>query len=129
MPTCQTSKMENFTRIVNNFEALLFQSKTLLNVWQGSEYVSDDSSNILGTNLYSPDFACNLWFSDDFRENRSSLIRLNLPNIPPSTQDVKWTYIKRSEDVQDNFWAFYVRSIYILCLVGRSEIWKRYLRT
>ena len=88
MPTCQTSKMENFTRIVNNFEALLFQSKTLLNVWQGSEYVSDDSSDSLGTNLYSPDFACNLWFSDDFRENRSSLIRLNLPNIAPSTQDV-----------------------------------------
>ena len=31
------------------------------------------------------------------------------------TQDVNWTYIKRSEDVLDAFWTFYVRSIYVLC--------------
>ena len=36
----------------------------------------------------------------------------------PETQDVNWTYIRRSEDVQDAFWKFYVRSIYVLCLLG-----------
>ena len=34
------------------------------------------------------------------------------------TQDVNWTYIRRSEDIQDIFWTFYVRSIYVLCLQG-----------
>ena len=33
----------------------------------------------------------------------------------PWTQDVNWTYIRRSEDVQDVFWTSYVRSIYVLC--------------
>ena len=33
------------------------------------------------------------------------------------TQDVNWTYIRRSEDVQDVFWTSYVRSIYV-CLFG-----------
>ena len=28
-------------------------------------------------------------------------------------------YIRRSEDVLDVFWTFYVRSIYVLCLRGR----------
>ena len=36
----------------------------------------------------------------------------------PQTQDVNWTCIKRSEDVVDVFWTFYVRSIYVLWLRG-----------
>ena len=35
-------------------------------------------------------------------------------------QDVNWTYIRRSGDVQDVFWMFNVRSIYVLCLRGYS---------
>ena len=37
---------------------------------------------------------------------------------PLSTQDVNWTYIRRSEGVQDVFWTSYVRSIYVFCLLG-----------
>ena len=42
------------------------------------------------------------------------------PTPPPHThtQDVNWTYIRRSEDVLDVFWTSYVRSIYVLCLRG-----------
>ena len=29
-------------------------------------------------------------------------------------EDASWTYIRRSEGVQDVFWTFYVRSIYVL---------------
>ena len=36
------------------------------------------------------------------------------------TQDVNWTYIRRSEDVLVVFWTSYVRSIYVLCLLGKS---------
>ena len=39
----------------------------------------------------------------------------------PQTQDVHWTYIRRSEDVQDVFWTPYVRSIYVLCLGGAAS--------
>lgn len=35
-----------------------------------------------------------------------------------STQNVHWTLIKRSDDVQDVFWNFYMRSLYALCLDG-----------
>ena len=34
----------------------------------------------------------------------------------PQIQYLNWTYIRRSEDVQDVFWTSYVRSIYVLCL-------------
>ena len=34
----------------------------------------------------------------------------------PKTQDVNWTYIRRSEDVLDVLWTSYVRLIYVLCL-------------
>ena len=47
---------------------------------------------------------------------------------PPSTQDVNWTYIRRSEDVQDVFWTSYVRSIYVLFLLGRNII-QRFMKT
>ena len=33
------------------------------------------------------------------------------------TQDLNWTYIRRSEDVLGVFWTSYVRSIYVLCLL------------
>ena len=39
----------------------------------------------------------------------------------PQTQDVNWTYIRRSEDVQDVFWTPYVRLIYVLCLRGGNH--------
>ena len=36
-------------------------------------------------------------------------------NLTPQTQDVNWTYIRRSEDIQNVFWTSYVHSIYVLC--------------
>ena len=39
--------------------------------------------------------------------------------VPPQTQDVNWSYIRRSEDVLNVFWMFYERSVYVLCLRGR----------
>ena len=38
--------------------------------------------------------------------------------VTPQTQDVNWTYIRRSEDAQDVLWTSYVRLIYVLCLRG-----------
>ena len=50
------------------------------------------------------------------------------------TQDVNLTYIRRSEDVLDVFWTSYVRSIYVLCLLGTyrnliiyKDIWRAML--
>ena len=37
------------------------------------------------------------------------------------SQDVNWTYIRRSEGVQDVFWTSYKRLIYVLCPGGHSE--------
>ena len=38
---CQTSKMEDFEKIVEGFELLtIFAKCSILNVWQGSDYVS-----------------------------------------------------------------------------------------
>ena len=37
-------------------------------------------------------------------------------------QDVNWTYIRRSEDIQGVFWTSYVRSIYVLCLRGQGAL-------
>ena len=47
----------------------------------------------------------------------------------PSIQDVNWTYVRRSEEVQDVFRTSYVRSIYVLCpgVNIRREIWRRSL--
>ena len=40
---CQTSKMERFARIVNNIQPLILQKAfSILDVWLGSEYTSDD---------------------------------------------------------------------------------------
>ena len=42
-------------------------------------------------------------------------------DIPPQwRQGVNWAYIRRSEDAQDVFWTSYVRSIYVLCLLGHN---------
>ena len=38
------------------------------------------------------------------------------------TQDVKWTYKRRLEDVLEVFWTSYVRSVYVLCPVGKWRI-------
>ena len=46
----------------------------------------------------------------------------SLTIISPQTQDVNWTYIRRSEDVLDVFWTSYVRSIYVLCLWGKKVL-------
>ena len=40
--------------------------------------------------------------------------------FPPGHKDVNRMYIRRSEDVQDVFWASYIRSIYILVSRGES---------
>ena len=42
----------------------------------------------------------------------------------PWFQDVNWTYIRRSEDVQGMPWTSYVRSIYVLRLRGSKYISK-----
>ena len=38
--------------------------------------------------------------------------------LTQSSQDVNWTYIRRSEDIQDVFWTSYMRSVYVLCRLG-----------
>ena len=45
------------------------------------------------------------------------------------TKDANWTYIGRSEDVQDVFRTSYVRSIYVLCLLGSPLVWMCHSRT
>ena len=42
--------------------------------------------------------------------------------ISPWTQDVNWTYIRRSEDTLDVFWTSYIRLIYILCPGGLQNL-------
>ena len=42
----------------------------------------------------------------------------------PWTQDVNWTYIRRSEDVHGVFWTSHIRSIYVLCPGGIC--WKKF---
>ena len=38
---CQTSKIESFAKIVNGFMPLtIFAKRSILDVWQGSEYAS-----------------------------------------------------------------------------------------
>ena len=36
-------------------------------------------------------------------------------------QDKNWTYIRRSEDIQNVFWTSYVPTVYVLCLRGNTE--------
>ena len=40
---------------------------------------------------------------------------IHLQQTSPLTQDLNWTYIIFSEDVQDVFWTSHVRSFYVLC--------------
>ena len=39
----------------------------------------------------------------------------------PWTQEVNWTYMRRSEDLQSVFWTSYVRLIYIMCPGGQVK--------
>ena len=48
--------------------------------------------------------------------------KLTGKHLSPWTQGVNWTYIRRSEDVQDIFWTPYVRSIYVLCPGGFQSL-------
>ena len=45
----------------------------------------------------------------------------------PWTQDVNWTYIRRSEDVEDVFWTSYVRLIYVPSPGGKYHAKNRIL--
>ena len=46
--TCQTSKMERFTKILNDWKALIsFAKRPVLDVWQGSKYASIKSNIIV----------------------------------------------------------------------------------
>ena len=36
----------------------------------------------------------------------------------PWTQDLNWTYIRRSEDGLDVFWTSYTHSVHVMCLRG-----------
>ena len=45
-----------------------------------------------------------------------------LIELTPWTQDVNWTYIRRSEDVLDVCWTSYIRSIYVLCLRDKMQL-------
>ena len=50
-----------------------------------------------------------------FKDNQNiAKVESNILLVTPQTQDGNWTY------VQDVFWTSYVRSIYVLCLRGRS---------
>ena len=39
----------------------------------------------------------------------------------PWTEDVNWTYVRRSEEILDLFWSSYTLSIYVLCTGGTLE--------
>ena len=47
-----------------------------------------------------------------------SLYLFWIREITSWTQDVHWMYIRRSKDVLDIFWTFYLGSIYVLCPGG-----------
>ena len=56
-----------------------------------------------------------------FKDNQNiAKVESNILLVTPQTQDANWTYIRRSEDVRDVFWTSNARSIYVLCLRGRS---------
>ena len=52
----------------------------------------------------------------EFHISAKCMFTIIQKHISPKTQDVNWTYIRRSENVQDVIWTSYVRSIYVLCL-------------
>ena len=39
-------------------------------------------------------------------------------------QDVNWTYIRHSKEVQDVFWTLYVHSICVMCLGGTHSLFE-----
>ena len=47
---CQRSKMELFEKIIEGFEPLtIFEKRSILNFWQGSEYASASDVRLFGT--------------------------------------------------------------------------------
>ena len=47
---CQTSKVELFEKIIEDFESLaVFDKRSILNVWQGSEYASATDGRLFRT--------------------------------------------------------------------------------
>ena len=52
---------------------------------------------------------------NNFKLGVQSKYYIKIKIISPWTQDVNWTYIRRSEDVKDVFWTSYIRSVYVLC--------------
>ena len=58
--TCQTLKMKFFTKIVNGFQTLtIFAKSSIVNIWQGSEYVSGYSQEeLISFRSQSIDFPC-----------------------------------------------------------------------
>ena len=44
---CQTSKMERFAKIINSFQPLTtFAKRSILDVWQGSEFASREVNDL-----------------------------------------------------------------------------------
>ena len=58
-----------------------------------------------------------LVFYDTF-SSKYFILNIRGSSMIPLTQDVNWTYIRHSEDVQDIFWTSYVRSIDVQYLLG-----------
>ena len=50
--------------------------------------------------------------------------RCTVEKVTQWRQDVNRTYVRRSEHVLDLFWTSYVRSIYIMCLVGYKKFFE-----
>ena len=53
--TCQASKMEHFPKIINGFKSLTFFAQhSILDIRQGSDYVSDhQSADSISQNIYT----------------------------------------------------------------------------
>ena len=49
------------------------------------------------------------------------LLNYHLYIYPTQSQDINWTNIRRSKDVQNVFWTSYIRSTYVLCLRGPQK--------
>ena len=64
---------------------------------------------------------CNLFLTMNYED--ITIMKMT-KRLTPYTQEVNWTYIRRSEDVLDVFWTSYVRSIYALCLRDTFVSWR-----
>ena len=71
-------------------------------------FISKKSTNCLGLPETAVHKRLTVFALEIFKDNQ------NIAKVESKTQDGNWTY------VQDVFWTSYVRSIYVLCLRGRS---------